>query len=99
VAARPGNCGRARASADRLEHQTSKSGSSNRLESAAVRCYTSPMGRAEAIAKLKAHETELKQLGVEHLYLFGSTARDEASTNSDVDLFSTTRKDRSASTS
>jgi predicted nucleotidyltransferase len=29
----------------------------------------------------------LKQLGVEHLYLFGSTARDEAHDDSDVDLF------------
>jgi predicted nucleotidyltransferase len=36
------------------------------------------MQRSEAIAKLKQHEAELKRLGVEHLYLFGSTARDEA---------------------
>jgi len=40
-----------------------------------------------AIARLKEHEAELKQLGVEHLYLFGSTARGEARENSDVDLF------------
>jgi predicted nucleotidyltransferase len=40
-----------------------------------------------AVAKLKEHEAELKQLGVEHLYLFGSTARDEARDDSDVDLF------------
>jgi predicted nucleotidyltransferase len=40
-----------------------------------------------AIARLKEHEAELKQLGVEHLYLFGSTARDEAREDSDVDLF------------
>ena len=39
------------------------------------------------IARLKEHEAELKQLGVEHLYLFGSTARDEAREDSDVDLF------------
>jgi predicted nucleotidyltransferase len=45
------------------------------------------MDRAAAIAKLKEHEPELKQLGVEHLYLFGSTARDEAREDSDVDLF------------
>ncbi len=45
------------------------------------------MKRAAVIATLKAHETELKQLGVEHLYLFGSTARDEAREDSDVDLF------------
>ena len=39
------------------------------------------------MARLKEHEAELKQLGVEHLYLFGSTARDEAREDSDVDLF------------
>jgi predicted nucleotidyltransferase len=45
------------------------------------------MKRSEAIAKLKQHEAELKRLGVEHLYLFGSTARGEAREDSDVDLF------------
>ena len=40
-----------------------------------------------AIAKLQAHQAELKQLGVEHLYIFGSTARGEARDDSDVDLF------------
>ena len=44
------------------------------------------MEREAAIAALKAHETEFKQLGVEHLYLFGSTARGEARDDSDVDL-------------
>jgi predicted nucleotidyltransferase len=45
------------------------------------------MERDEAIAKLKQHEAELKQLGVEHLFLFGSTVRGEARPDSDVDLF------------
>lgn len=45
------------------------------------------MNRARVIATLKAHEAELKQLGVQHLYLFGSTGRDEARPDSDVDLF------------
>jgi len=45
------------------------------------------MNRDDAIAKLKQHEAELKRLGVEHLYLFGSTAREEAREDSDVDLF------------
>ena len=45
------------------------------------------MDRDAAIATLKAHEAELKQLGVEHLYLFGSTARGDARADSDVDLF------------
>ena len=52
------------------------------------------MERREAIARLKAHEAELRQLGVEHLYLFGSTARDEANDDSDVDLFCDYEKDR-----
>jgi hypothetical protein len=45
------------------------------------------MERDAAIARLKAHKTELKLLGVEHPYLFGSTARGEAREDSDVDLF------------
>jgi uncharacterized protein len=45
------------------------------------------MNRAEAIARLREHEAELKQLGVQHLYLFGSTARGDAHKDSDVDLF------------
>ena len=45
------------------------------------------MKRTDAITRLKEHEAELKQLGVQHLYLFGSTARDEAREDSDVDLF------------
>jgi predicted nucleotidyltransferase len=45
------------------------------------------MRRDEAITRLKEHEAELKRLGVEHLYLFGSTARDQAREDSDVDLF------------
>jgi predicted nucleotidyltransferase len=43
--------------------------------------------RTQAIAKLKAHETELKRLGVQHLCPFCSTARNEARGESDVDLF------------
>ena len=45
------------------------------------------MQRDEAITRLKRHEAELRRLGVEHLYLFGSTARGEAREDSDVDLF------------
>lgn len=45
------------------------------------------MGRDEAIARLKSAEDELKKVGVQHVYLFGSTARDEAGQESDVDLF------------
>jgi uncharacterized protein len=45
------------------------------------------MKRDEAMKRLKARAPDLKRLGVEHLYLFGSTARDEAGDDSDVDLF------------
>ena len=45
------------------------------------------MNRDEAISRLQQHEADLKRLGVERLYLFGSTARGEAGDTSDVDLF------------
>jgi uncharacterized protein len=45
------------------------------------------MKRAEAMIRLRQHEADLKRLGVQRLYLFGSTARDEAKDNSDIDLF------------
>jgi uncharacterized protein len=45
------------------------------------------MKRDEAVRRLKAHAADLKRLGVEHLYMFGSTARDEAREESDIDLF------------
>ena len=51
-------------------------------------CYDDgTMKRDEAIERLRQHEAELKQLGIEHLYLFGSMARNEARSDSDVDLF------------
>ena len=45
------------------------------------------MKRDEAISRLQQHEADLRKLGVEGLYLFGSTARDDADDRSDVDLF------------
>ena len=45
------------------------------------------MTRDEALDRLKRSETALKEAGVTHLYLFGSTARDDARPDSDVDLF------------
>jgi hypothetical protein len=44
------------------------------------------MKREVAVAILKAHASELKALGVISLSLFGSTARDEARDDSDVDV-------------
>nr|WP_299506537.1 nucleotidyltransferase domain-containing protein [uncultured Rhizobium sp.] len=45
------------------------------------------MDRDEPISRLQRHAADLKRLGVERLYLFGSTARGEAGEASDVDLF------------
>ena len=45
------------------------------------------MERSAVITKLKQHQAELKRLGVDHLYLFGSTTRGEAREDSDIDLF------------
>jgi uncharacterized protein len=50
-------------------------------------CHDAAMDRDAAIAALRAHEAELKRLGVPHRYLFGSTARGEARDDSEVDLF------------
>lgn len=57
------------------------------VEKKARFCYISSMKRDEAIRRLQQHEADLKRLGVEHLYMFGSTARGEARDDSDVDLF------------
>jgi uncharacterized protein len=45
------------------------------------------MNRTEVIRLLKRHQAELERLGVEHLFLFGSAARDEVRDGSDIDLF------------
>jgi uncharacterized protein len=45
------------------------------------------MKREEIMALLRQHEADLKRLGVEHLYLFGSIARGDATADSDIDLF------------
>jgi predicted nucleotidyltransferase len=45
------------------------------------------MTREETIRRLNEHQAELKRLGVEHLYLFGSVVRGEAREDSDIDLF------------
>jgi predicted nucleotidyltransferase/uncharacterized protein with HEPN domain len=45
-----------------------------------------PLARDEAMRTLEAHEAELRALGVVRLALFGSTVRDEARPDSDVDV-------------
>ncbi len=44
------------------------------------------MKKAEAIYRLKLFERRLRERGISALYLFGSTARDEAGEASDLDL-------------
>jgi predicted nucleotidyltransferase len=44
------------------------------------------MNCQEALSLLRAHETELRQAGVESLRVFGSVARDEAGEDSDIDV-------------
>jgi predicted nucleotidyltransferase len=45
------------------------------------------MKREDVISRLLAHEDELRRLGVLNLFLFGSTVRDDARDESDIDLF------------
>jgi predicted nucleotidyltransferase len=44
------------------------------------------MSRDEVLDKLRTHAPELQAEGILHLALFGSTARNEAGPDSDVDL-------------
>lgn len=45
------------------------------------------MKRSDAVKKLKKHADAVKSMGATALYLFGSTARNEAQPSSDLDLF------------
>jgi predicted nucleotidyltransferase len=49
--------------------------------------YNAGMDRNQVTSTLTEHEAALKHLGVQSLYLFGSTARGETRSDSDVDLF------------
>lgn len=44
------------------------------------------MDRDRALALLRAHEAELRQVGIASICLFGSTARGEAIAESDIDV-------------
>lgn len=50
------------------------------------RAYDSVMRRADALNLIDSHRDELRALGVRSLSIFGSVARDEARTDSDIDL-------------
>lgn len=53
-----------------------------------------PPSRDDTIARLRALEPQIRQMGVISLSLFGSVARDEAGPDSDIDLFGDLEPDR-----
>jgi hypothetical protein len=52
------------------------------------------MQRDEVIARIRAHERELRAMGVAHLALFGSIARGDDRPDSDVDVLIDVEPDR-----
>ncbi len=46
----------------------------------------SPPTSSDVLAKVKAHQTTLKTMGVKSLDLFGSVARNQATPTSDIDF-------------
>lgn len=57
------------------------------MENSSPLAYIRDMRRYEVIKRLKETEPALRGFGVAALYLFGSYARDEAKSDSDVDVF------------
>lgn len=49
--------------------------------------HTVGVNAQDAISRIKSIEPTLRAMGAATLYLFGSTARNEAKSTSDVDLF------------
>ena len=64
------------------------------LENSCSLAYILDMRRDEVIARLKETEPALRGFGVGALYLFGSHAREEAKSGSDVDVFVDPAPDR-----
>ncbi|WP_375397806.1 nucleotidyltransferase family protein [uncultured Sphingomonas sp.] len=44
------------------------------------------MKRSEALERLRSHRGDLQEMGIEHVSVFGSVARDQATPSSDLDL-------------
>jgi len=55
-------------------------------EATAGMCKIMRMDRDQVIGTLRTHETELRRAGIVRLSLFGSTARGEQQSQSDIDL-------------
>lgn len=66
----------------------------NLLEKRRLIAQNIGMDQRFVIEKLRHHEGELKAAGILHLRVFGSVARDEATTVSDVDLLADFDKSR-----
>jgi predicted nucleotidyltransferase len=64
-----------------------------RVDNVAVRHRI--MDKSFIIERLRSHEEELRASGIVHLRLFGSVARGEASSRSDVDLLAEFDKSKS----
>ena len=45
------------------------------------------MNRAEVVTKLRGYVEAVKSLGATSLYVYGSTVRDDAAEDSDIDVF------------
>ena len=56
------------------------------LEKRTILAQNMVMDKRFVIEKLRHHELELKAAGILHIHVFGSVARDEASSISDVDV-------------
>jgi uncharacterized protein len=56
------------------------------LEKHGILAQNTGMDKRFVVEKLRHHEPELKAAGILHLRVFGSVARDEATSISDVDL-------------
>ena len=57
------------------------------LELALKKCYNDAMKCDQIVNLLKKNQGRLRQAGAQHLYLFGSSARNAARRGSDVDIF------------